>query len=158
MPTVRRSTHLQLELQVGKLLDQEQIVMNIQANTRFKITRWDEIPFSEVEGAGKLTKASITKAFEGDVSGESTLEYLMSYNRDGSASFVGYERIKGRVGERSGSFVLKHEGTYDGSEARSTYTVVANSGTGELSGIQGGGHSRVGHAEEHSMTFEFDLP
>jgi hypothetical protein len=132
--------------------------MKKQASTRFKITGWDEKAFSEIAGAGKLTKASITKTFAGDVSGAGVLEYLMCYNADGTAGFVGYERITGNVFGRAGSFVLKHEGTFDGSQAHSTYTVVPNSGTGALAGIQGGGKSSVGQEDEHPMTLDLDLP
>ena len=35
-----------------------------------------EEAFSEVEGAGKLTRASVIDTFNGDIEGEATLEYL----------------------------------------------------------------------------------
>jgi hypothetical protein len=37
----------------------------------------------------------VTKSFSGDIEGEGTLEYLMAYREDGSASFVGLERVEG---------------------------------------------------------------
>src|SRR5205809_3547948 len=65
---------------------------------------WDGKPANEVSGA-KLTRASVTNSFHGDIEGEGTLEYLMTYRDDGSASYVGLERVVGSVGGRSGSFV-----------------------------------------------------
>ena len=46
------------------------------------------------------------------------------YREDGSASFVGLERIKGQLEGRSGSFVLQHIGAFDGSTVRVALTVV----------------------------------
>jgi hypothetical protein len=58
-----------------------------------------------------------------------------------SPSFVSFERIKGNMFGRTGSVVIRHEGTFDGSQAHSSYTIVPNSGTREPAGIQGGGSS-----------------
>lgn len=44
----------------------------------------------------------------------------MVYREDGSASFVGLKRVVGRVGGRSGSFVLQHSGTFEGGIAKAT--------------------------------------
>ena len=40
----------------------------------------------------------------------------MGYGDDGTAAFVGLERVVGKVGDRSGSFVLQHTGTFDGED------------------------------------------
>ena len=66
------------------------------ANARFAIKTWDEKPYSETPGEPKLTRASVTKTFSGDVEGDGQVEYLMMYRSDGSASFVGLERVVGR--------------------------------------------------------------
>lgn len=54
----------------------------------------------------RRAEARFTKSFTGDLEGESQVEYLMMYRPDGSASFVGLERFTGRIGDRSGTFVL----------------------------------------------------
>ena len=59
-------------------------------------------------------------AFAGDLEGEGTVEWLMGYGDDGTAAFVGLERVVGKVGDRSGSFVLQHTGTFDGQIAKAT--------------------------------------
>lgn len=74
--------------------------MNV-ANARFVIESWDERPYSENPDMPKLTRASVTKRYAGDVEGEGHVEYLMVYRSDGSASFVGLERVVGRIGGRS---------------------------------------------------------
>jgi hypothetical protein len=46
-------------------------------------------------------------------------------------------RVTGILDGRAGSFVLRGEGAFDGTTASGRMTVVADSGTGGLSGITG---------------------
>ena len=102
--------------------------MSNGATATFQVKSWDEKPYDEVEEGPKLTRARVTKSFQGDIEGEGAVEYLMVHREDGSASFVGLERIVGRVGERSGSFVLQHTGTFEGGTAKAEWIVVPGSG------------------------------
>jgi hypothetical protein len=131
--------------------------MSRTANGRFAIKSWDEKPYSEGHDLPKLTRASVSKTFTGDLEGEGAVEYLMMYRSDGTAAFVGLERIVGRIGGKSGSFVLQRTGTFEGGEAKESYTVVPGSGTGELAGLRGNGSSAVGHGMEHPFTLTYDL-
>ena len=126
-------------------------------NARFAIKNWDEMPYSEGEGMPKLTRASVTKTFTGDLEGEGQVEYLMMYRSDGSATFVGLERIVGRIGGKTGTFVLQRSGAFEGGEAKESYSVVPGSGTGELVGLRGDGRSSVGHGMEHPFTLDYEL-
>lgn len=128
------------------------------ANARFAIKNWDEKPYSEGPDLPKLTRASVTKNFTGDIEGESHVEYLMMYRSDGSATFVGLERVVGRIGDKKGSFVLQRTGAFEGGQAKETYTVVAGSATGDLSGLRGEGRSSVGHGMEHPFALDYELP
>jgi hypothetical protein len=127
------------------------------ANARFAIKSWDEKPYSEGENLPRLTRATVTKTLTGDIEGEGHVEYLMMYRDDGSASFVGIERVVGRVGERSGSFVLQRVGVFEGGLAKESYSVIPGSGTGDLRGLQGDGRTAVGHGTEHPFTLAYDL-
>jgi hypothetical protein len=131
--------------------------MTKSANARFAIKNWDEKPYSEGKDLPKLTRATVTKTFTGDVEGEGRLEYLMMYRSDGSATFVGLERVVGRLVGRTGSFVLQRTGVFEGGVAKETYSVVPGSGTGDLRGLRGEGSSAVGHGMEHPMTLSYDL-
>ena len=127
------------------------------ATATFQVKSWEENPFNEMEGGPKLTRASITKSFSGDIEGEASLEYLMMYRADGTASFTGLERIVGSVGGRAGSFVLEHRGTFAEGTAKATWSVVPGSGTGELNGLRGEGGFEAAHAERYPVTFEYDF-
>jgi Protein of unknown function (DUF3224) len=132
--------------------------MNSQPNVFFSLKAWDEKPYNEVPGELKMTRSSVAYTYQGDIEGESTLDYLMVYRPDESGSFVGLERIIGCVAGRSGSFVLQHTGTFNKTDVDSTFFVVPRSGTGELAGLSGDGEIKLsGHAERYPMIFNFNL-
>ncbi|HKH84638.1 MAG TPA: DUF3224 domain-containing protein [Gemmatimonadales bacterium] len=131
--------------------------MKQTANARFAIQSWDEKPYSEGPDLPKLTRASVSKTYSGDITGEGQVEYTMMYRSDGSATFLGLERIVGRLGDKSGSFVLQRTGVFEDGQAKETYSVIAGSGTRELHGLTGDGRSAVGHGMEHPFTLSYEL-
>ena len=131
--------------------------MKKTANARFAIQNWDEKSYSEGQDLPRLARASVTKTFTGDIEGEGQVEYLMMYRSDGSAAFVGLERVTGRIGGMSGTFVLQRIGVFESGQAKESYSVVPGSATGELSGLHGDGSSAVGHGSEHPFTLDYDL-
>lgn len=131
--------------------------MKKTAKARFAIKSWDEKPYSEGTDQPKLTRASVAKTFTGDIEGEGHVEYLMMYRTDGTASFVGIERIIGRIGNKSGSFVLQRVGSFEDGHAKESYTVIPGSATGDLSGLEGEGRTSVGHGMEHPFELSYEL-
>ena len=131
--------------------------MSTHAAATFEVKSWDEKPYDEMAGGPKLTRASITKAYQGDIEGEGALEYLLVHRDDGSADFMGLERSVGRIGDRSGSFVLQHSGTFDGGTAKATWFVVPGSSTGDLRGLRGEGGFASGHADSYPITLDYDF-
>src|SRR5690349_23920742 len=106
--------------------------MKKSANARFAIKSWDETAYSEGQDLPRLTRAKVTKSFTGDIEGEGQVEYLMMYRGDGSATFVGLERFVGRIGGRTGTFVLQRSGVFENGQAKESYSVIPGSATGEL--------------------------
>jgi uncharacterized protein DUF3224 len=131
--------------------------MKKSANARFAIKSWDEKAYSEGQDLPKLTRARVTKTFTGDMEGEGQVEYLMMYRSDSSATFVGLERFVGRIGGRTGTFVLQRSGVFENGQAKESYSVVPGSATGELQGLRGDGRSAVGHGTEHPFSLNYDL-
>jgi hypothetical protein len=132
--------------------------MNQTANARFAIKSWDEKPYSDEPGLPKLTRASVTKTYTGDITGTGQVEYLMMYLSDGSATFVGLERVVGQIAGKTGTFVLQRTGVFEGGQAKEFYSIIPGSATGELEGILGEGRSAVGHGMEHPFTLNHELP
>lgn len=132
--------------------------MKKTAKARFAIVNWDEKPWGEAEDLPKLTRASVAKTYSGDIEGEGQVEYLMMYRDDGSAAIVGLERVVGRIGGKSGTFVLQRIGAFEDGQAKESYSVVPGSATGELLGLKGDGTSAVGHGMEHPFELDYELP
>jgi len=131
--------------------------MKKNAHARFAIKSWDETAYSEGQDLPRLTRAKVTKTFTGDIEGEGQVEYLMMYRGDGSATFVGLERFVGRIGGRTGTFVLERSGVFESGQAKESYSVIPGSATGELQGLRGDGRSAVGHGTEHPFSLNYDL-
>jgi Protein of unknown function (DUF3224) len=129
--------------------------VNNHATATFEIGGWEEKRVDEADP--KLTHVRAIKTFRGDVTGTSTLEYTMFYRPDGTASFVGFERIVGSLQGHAGSFVLRHEGTFEKGTANVTVSVVPGSGTGELTRVRGGGGFAAGHAPPYPFALDFAL-
>lgn len=131
--------------------------MKKTANARFSIKSWDEKPYSEGKDVPKMTRASVDKTFIGDIDGEGHVEYVMMYRSDGTAAFVGLERITGRIAGRNGTFVLRRTGVFEDGQAKESYSVVTGSGTGELRSLRGEGTSSVSHAADYPFALNYEL-
>jgi len=130
--------------------------MNTHATAVFEVKSWDEKPYLQLDASSKLTRASVTKTFRGDLTGNATSESLMFYHADGSATFVGLEHIEATIGGRTGSFVLQATGTYRDGTATADCTVVPGSGTGGLRGLRGVGRYVARHADYPNVPFTLD--
>jgi hypothetical protein len=124
------------------------------AQGSFELASWKEETYEELGAGAKLTRAEVTQTFEGDISGEGSVQWLMAYRPDGTARFLGLQRVAGQVGERKGSFVLETIGEFDGKTATWTAEVVAGTATGELEGLTG--HATFGAPHGPKATFELD--
>ena len=133
--------------------------MSAHASANFKVESWNEETTVEGEsGAGKLSSARVEQSLSGEIEGAGLAQWLMCYRADKTADFVGLQRVEGRIGERSGSVVLRSTGSFDGSEAKGPLTIVVGSGTGELEGIAGDGELRapMGGEPSVSLSYSFD--
>jgi hypothetical protein len=131
--------------------------MSIRATASCKGLSWDETAQDEAAGEHKLTAVHARNRYSGDWEGESSLHLLMVYVGDQAVHYTGLERVTGSLGGRRGSFVLKHEGIFEDGLAKTAWTVVPGSGTGELAGLRGTGGFVSGHAEESPVTLDYDL-
>ena len=113
--------------------------MSTRITATFEVTDWKEHEFDRHAGAGKLSKASVKKSYSGEIDGSSVTEWLMAYADDGSASFVGLERIDATIAGRTGTLVVQHVGTFEDGAATAKLTVVADSNSGDLADVSGRG-------------------
>jgi len=114
-----------------------------------------ELAFShERPGLGRM---SIDKRFHGELEATSKGEMLSAGTGvKGSAGYVAIERVAGTLQGRNGTFVLQHSATMNRGTPRLTIAVVPDSGTGELTGLEGTMTIDVVDGR-HSYVFEFSI-
>ena len=123
----------------------------------FEVTSWKEEAAGGLDQAGKVTRARIGQRFAGGIEAETVVETVMTYRDDGTADFLGFQQVVGRIADREGSFVLQSIGSFDGREARATTSVVAGSGTGDLANLRGTGTTAVPLGTSGTFTLDYDL-
>jgi hypothetical protein len=125
------------------------------ANGGFEINNWDEKPAGITVGP-KVTRATVTQRFTGDIKGTGTTEYVMVYRPDKTAEYSGVQIINGTVGTRKGSFALLVRGKYDGKEAVTKWEVVPDASKGALKGLTGKGEfsAPMGSKGKYKLTYE----
>jgi hypothetical protein len=103
-------------------------------------------------------RMSIAKQFQGDLEATSKGEMLSAMTAvKGSAGYVAIEKVSGSLHGRSGTFILQHSGTMTRGVPQLIVTVVPDSGTGQLTGLEGKLTIHV-VAGKHSYELEYTLP
>ena len=127
------------------------------ASGTFEVTPGIEEALHEIDDGPKLTHATGTQRFTGDLQADGAVDWLMCYLPDRSATFVGLQRIDGSLGGRTGTFVMTSVGRHDGTGSTASWTIVAGSGTDELSGISGEGsfHAAGGRTVSYVLEYRF---
>ena len=132
--------------------------MSLRAEGMIETKSWEENAYREANSGPKFTRASVDVSFRGDIEGEGAEEYLMVYTGDDSANFVGLERVDGSVGDRSGGFVIQHNGTFLDGRLKSEWFLVPGSGTEELRGLRGEGiYINDGGEPQTAYTPDYDF-
>ncbi len=135
----------------------------MKATATFLPTAWDEKPYGELPKPTRLTKASVTFSFKGQIEGQAQTEFVMFYKEYDEkdphrslAVYVGLTRFTGTLNGKSGGFVMEERGTFEGGAAKSTSTIVSGSGTGDLRDIAGSGYG-ISTQKSSEMNLEYAL-
>src|ERR671937_331700 len=125
------------------------------ATGRIEVKTYEPQPYDEVEDGPNLVEIHVTESFSGDIEGDGVVRFLQAVRDDGSASFVGIERVTGSVDGRQGSFLLQDAGTLEGSTVKGDWFVIPGSGTGELAGLRGEGGFEAELGQSASITLDY---
>jgi hypothetical protein len=140
-------------------MDRKGASTRTRATGTYGIKSWDEKTWEgkdhKQQPGAKLTHAKVVFDLHGDMEGEAKVQFLMSYRDDTYATFVALQQMTGRIGGRSGSFVIQVNGTFENGAAKSTWTIVPGSGTGDLRGIRGEGSTVAHHSDSQPYTLDY---
>jgi hypothetical protein len=111
--------------------------------------------YEQVAEGPDLVEIQVAETFSGDISGEGVVRFLQAVRKDGSASFVGVERVTGTIGGRQGSFLLQDAGSLEGKTVKGAWFVIPGSGTGDLSQLRGEGGFTAELGQNASITLDY---
>lgn len=116
------------------------------------------LAFEDADPEFMLGRMSIDKQITGDLTAKTMGQMLSAMTgTNGSAGYVAIERVTGVLNGKSGSFVLQHTGTMNRGVPSLSVTVVPDSGTGELIGLEGD-FEIIMEEGKHSYEFTYRLP
>jgi hypothetical protein len=125
------------------------------ASAVITVHKYEPVAYEEPAEGPVLTRIHVQESFTGDISGEGVVEFLQAGRADGSASFVGIERVAGAVGDRTGTFLLQDVGTVQGNVVSGDWFVIPGSGTGQLTGLRGEGGFRANLGESAQVHLDY---
>ena len=120
-----------------------------------KVTPLEPAFKSEDNSTGRY---SLDKQFHGALEATSKGEMLSGMGTvKGSGGYVAIERVTGTLDGRTGSFILQHNGTMQNGVYNLNVIVVPDSGTAQLTGLQGTMEIIIKDGK-HSYDFSYTLP
>ena len=128
-----------------------------RANAVITVHRYEPSAYDEPAEGPVLTRIHVEESFTGDITGDGVVEFLQAARADGSASFVGVERVTGELGGRRGTFLLQDAGTVQDKIVSGDWFVIAGSGTHELAGLRGEGGFRANLGESARVHLDYWL-
>jgi imidazole glycerol phosphate synthase subunit HisF len=132
--------------------------MNSTAKGTFEV-KLLPLTFENQTADSKLGRMSIDKKISGDLEAITSGQMLSAMTEiKGSAGYVAIEKVTGTLHGKQGSFVLQHSGTMNrGTDSVLLVSVVPDSGTGELVGLQGTFNIIIADGQ-HNYEFVYSLP
>jgi hypothetical protein len=126
------------------------------ATGTIEVTGWVPQPYDQFDGGATLVGIEVSERFHGDIEGEGKARMLQALRPDGSATFVGHERVTATVAGRTGTFVFQDVGTLGPTgDVEGSWFVVPGSGTGELTGLRGEGSFAAAVGESAAITLDY---
>jgi len=126
-----------------------------RASAVITVHKYESAAYDQPAEDPTLTRIHVEESFTGDITGDGVVEFLQAAQADGSASFVGIERVTGAVGGRDGTFLLQDAGTVAGNIVSGDWFVIHGSGTGGLAGLRGEGEFRANLGEGAQVHLDY---
>jgi Protein of unknown function (DUF3224) len=126
-----------------------------RATSVITVHKYEPSAYDESAEGPALTRIHVEESFSGDITGDGVVEFLQAAGADGSANFVGIERVTGQIAGRQGTFLLQDAGTVAGNIVSGDWFVIPRSGTGQLAGLRGEGGFRANLGEGAQVHLDY---
>jgi len=155
MKTLRRSTLAAALLSSVAVVGAESVLMKTtKATGPFDVTMKPQTAADAAVG-----RFTLDKRYHGDLEGTAVGEMLTGMTAvPGSAGYVAIEKVTGALAGRRGSFQFQHSGTMSRGKPTLVISVIPDSGTGELTGLNGSMDIQIARDGSHTYTFHYALP
>lgn len=125
-----------------------------QIEAEFEITGWEETDLSDEDV--RIYRTEVTKTYSGGIEGTSQSWLVMTTTPEGSAAYVGLELMNVQIGDREGTFVLKHHATATSEGQEGTWAIVPGSGTEDFANSAGTAEITVDEDGTHTLTLNLE--
>lgn len=122
------------------------LVRIMLAKSTFELVSWEEELLADIPTEQPVAKASAWYKALQEITGSFKADYLLHYSQYNQenphlseATYLGYLFFEGVLKGRKGTFVLEERGTFEKGLPHNELVIKENTGTEELSGIQGTG-------------------
>ena len=141
----------------GSALAQDRVVRHATGTFDVQMAVGDE---EAVEAGLGLSRYTLSKTFSGGLSGTGVGQMLAGgpAGSQDTGTYVAIERVVGVLDGREGAFMMAHRGDMTPEGYTLSITVVPNSGTGALTGIEGEFVLTVTPDGEHHYDLAYSLP
>jgi hypothetical protein len=128
------------------------------AKATITVQKYEPVEYDKLANGPVLAKIHVEETFNGGIEGDGVVEFLQAARADGSASFVGIERVTGKIAGKQGTFLLQDAGTVVGNVVSGDWFVIPGSGTDQLAGLRGEGGFRanLGEGAEVHLDYWFE--
>lgn len=134
--------------------------MTHHATGSFEVSMTPEAQDHGPAGGVPTSRLGLSKTVSGGLEGTATGTMIAAGapKPGAAASYVAMDQFDGKIGDRSGGFVLVHRGTMTKAGGADLQVIVApDSGTGGMEGISGTLTIRI-EGGKHYYDFSYELP
>src|SRR5690242_6685905 len=96
----------------------------VRLNAVITVQKYEPVAYEEPSSGPTLTRIHVEERFDGDIEADGIAEFLQAGRSDGSASFVGIERVTGTIAGKKGTFLLQDSGIVSGNTVQGDWFVI----------------------------------
>jgi len=123
---------------------------------KYRLKDWQETVLFERPDGVKVTRVDAEFAYEGDLTGDTRLSYLMQYDPGQTGRYSGWEAFQGTYLGAPAEILLRHEGRFDPEGVDAHVVGLDGTGTGSLDRRKVGFDTRFTGEGPYELTLQVE--